>query len=57
MTKSIEIQRIEEGDIERKIRDLQFTMANLVLEGEMTEQEANAWVNHKAEQWHAETRG
>jgi hypothetical protein len=56
-TKTIEIQRIEEGDIERKIRNLQFEMASLVLVGEMTHKEANAWVEHKIEQWHAEARG
>jgi len=35
----------------RMIRELQSDMADMVEAGEMTAEEANAWVNHKADQW------
>ena len=44
-------QRAEESTIERMIRELQSDMADLVEAGEMTAQEANEWVNRKADQW------
>ncbi len=36
---------------DRMIRELQSDMADLVESGEMTDLEANEWVNHKADQW------
>lgn len=44
----IEIQ----AKIDRMIRELQSDMCDLVRAGEMTDEEANEWVNHKADQWY-----
>lgn len=41
----------EEMKIARMIRELQSDMADLVEAGEMTAEEANEWVNRKADQW------
>lgn len=38
--------------IERMIRELQSDMADLVRSGDMTDEEANEWVNRKADQWY-----
>ena len=46
-----EFQKIEEATIARMIRELQSNMADLVEAGEMTAEQANEWVNHKADQW------
>lgn len=46
-----EMQRNEEAKIERMIRELTSDMADLVASGDMTAEEANAWVNSKADQW------
>ena len=45
------LERIEDGTIARMLRELQSDMADLVEAGEMTAEEANEWVNHKADQW------
>jgi hypothetical protein len=44
-------QSIEDAKIERMMRELQSDLRQLVEEGELTEQEANEWANHKADQW------
>jgi len=36
------------------LRDLQREMADLVESGDMTDQEANEWVNRAADRWAAE---
>jgi hypothetical protein len=36
---------------DRMLRELASDMADLVATGDMTAQEANEWVNHKADQW------
>src|SRR5690606_865880 len=46
-----ELSRIEDATIARMIRELQSDLADLVEAGEMTAEEANEWVNHKADQW------
>ena len=46
-----ELSRIEDATIARMLRELQSDMADLVDAGEMTAEEANEWVNHKADQW------
>ena len=46
-----EMHRNEETLIARLLRELASDMADLVRSGDMTEQEANEWVNHKADQW------
>lgn len=46
-----EFQKIEDARIARMIRELQSDMALLVESGDMTAEEANEWVNHKADQW------
>jgi polyhydroxyalkanoate synthesis regulator phasin len=43
--------RIEDGRIARMLRELQSDMADLVEAGEMSAEEANEWVNRKADQW------
>lgn len=48
---------MDEAKIARMIRELQSDMADLVEAGEMTAEEANEWVNCKADQWNAETQG
>lgn len=47
----IAFPRAEELKIERMLRELASDMADLVEAGELTELEANEWVNHKADQW------
>lgn len=42
---------MEETKIARMLKELQSDMADLVESGQMTAQEANDWVNHKADQW------
>jgi hypothetical protein len=41
----------EEARIARMLKELQSDMADLVEAGELTEAEANEWVNRKADQW------
>lgn len=43
--------RAEETRIARMLRELASDMADLVEAGEMTDTEANEWVNRKADQW------
>jgi polyhydroxyalkanoate synthesis regulator phasin len=45
-----------ENKIARMIRELQSDMADLVASGDMTAEEANEWVNAKADQWNAESQ-
>ena len=45
------LQVAEETKIARMLRELQSDMADLVASGDMTADEANEWVNHKADQW------
>lgn len=42
---------MEETKIARMLKELQSDMADLVESGQMTAQEANDWVNYKADQW------
>jgi polyhydroxyalkanoate synthesis regulator phasin len=51
MTNTINMARNEELKIERMLRELQSDMADLVASGEMTPEQANQWVNDKADQW------
>lgn len=46
-----EMHRAEEQKIARMIRELQSDMADLVASGDLTEEQANEWVNAKADQW------
>ena len=46
-----EMHVAEELTIARMLRELASDMSDLVRSGEMTQEEANEWVNHKAEQW------
>lgn len=46
-----EMHQIEDACIARMLRETQSDMADLVASGDMTEQEANEWVNAKADQW------
>ncbi len=41
----------EETRIARMLRELQSDMADLVASGDMTPEQANEWVNAKADQW------
>jgi polyhydroxyalkanoate synthesis regulator phasin len=36
---------------ERMLRELASDMADLVASGDLTAEQANEWVNHKADQW------
>lgn len=49
-----EYQKIQDARIARMIRELQSDMADLVAAGEMTAEQANEWVNAKADQWMAD---
>lgn len=42
---------MEETKIARMLKELQSDMVDLVESGQMTAQEANDWVSHKADQW------
>ena len=44
-------QKNEEAKIARMIRELASDMADLVASGDMTAEQANEWVNHKADHW------
>lgn len=46
-----ELHRTEETRIARLLRELQSDMADLVASGDLTEAEANEWVNRKADHW------
>lgn len=46
-----ERDRIEEATIARMMRELQSDLADLVQTGELTDEQANEWANHKADQW------
>lgn len=39
------------------MRELQSDLADMVEAGDLTAEQANAWANHKAEQWAADDRG
>lgn len=41
----------EEITIARLLRELQSDLADLVRSGDLTEEQANEWANHKADQW------
>jgi len=41
----------EEMRIARMMKELQSDLADLVVSGDLTEQEANEWANRKADQW------
>jgi polyhydroxyalkanoate synthesis regulator phasin len=51
MTMKMNLKADEETRIARMIRELQSDMADLVESGDLTAEEANEWVNHKADQW------
>lgn len=42
---------IEDAKVARMIRELQSDMADLVASGDLTAEQANEWVNSKADQW------
>ena len=46
-----DLTKIEDATIARMIRELQSDMADLVESGDLTPEQANDWVNHKADQW------
>jgi len=46
-----DLHRIEDARIAQMIRDLQSDMADLVESGDLTAEQANEWVNRKADQW------
>lgn len=46
-----DLQKMNDARIARMLRELQSDMADLVASGDMTADEANEWVNHKADQW------
>ena len=46
-----EFQTMNDARRERMIRELQSDLADLVEAGELTAEEANRWVNDKADQW------
>lgn len=46
-----EFQKTNDDRIARMIRELQSDMADLVESGDMTAEEANEWVNRKADGW------
>lgn len=43
--------KTEETKIARMIRELTSDMCDLVASGDMTAEQANEWVNAKADQW------
>lgn len=51
MTNATTLQKIEDGQIARMMRELQSDLADLVESGDLTPEQANEWANHKAEQW------
>jgi hypothetical protein len=51
MANANETQRIEEGTIDRMIRELASDLAALVESGDLTDQEANEWMVSKQDQW------
>ena len=51
MTNATTLQKIEDGQIARMMRELQSDLADLVEAGALTPEQANEWANHKAEQW------
>jgi hypothetical protein len=48
---AIDFQKMNDERVARMIRELQSDMADLVASGDMKADEANEWVNHKADQW------
>ena len=46
-----ELQNINDTRRERMLRELSSDLADLVLSGDLTEQQANEWYNDKADQW------
>ena len=51
MSNETNMGRAEETKIARMLRELQSDMSDLVASGDLTAEEANEWVNHKADQW------
>lgn len=51
MLKATELQRIQDGTRERNLRELASDLADLVASGDLTDEQANDWYNHKADQW------
>ena len=47
----MQTQTNEEMKIARLLKELQSDMADLVASGDMTAEQANEWVNAKADQW------
>jgi len=43
--------KIEDIRTARMMRELQSHLADLVASGDLTEEQANEWANHKADQW------
>ena len=46
-----DLNKINDATIARMIRELQWDLAALVESGDLTAEQANEWVNHKADQW------
>ena len=51
MTNATTLQKIEDGQIARMMRELQSDLAALVESGDLTPEQANEGANHTAEQW------
>jgi hypothetical protein len=51
MNKPARIDQIEDARIARMLRELQSDMADLVASGDLSPEQANEWVNAKADQW------
>jgi polyhydroxyalkanoate synthesis regulator phasin len=43
--------QFEDAKLNRMMKELQSDMADLVASGDLTAEQANEWVNAKAEQW------
>lgn len=46
-----EFQKLNDQRRERNLRELTSDLATLVEAGELTDEQANEWYNHKADQW------
>ena len=46
-----DLNKINDATIARMIRELQSDLADMVEAGDITAEQANEWVNDKADQW------
>jgi hypothetical protein len=51
MNEPMDIRTIQDARRERMLRELASNLADMVGSGDMTDAEANAWYNMKADQW------